>query len=47
MNSAVAQIAAPTAPIRMSSNENPYGPSRLAIEAMQAAFSQSNQRRLW
>jgi len=42
MNSAVAQIAAPTAPIRMSSNENPYGPSRLAIEAMQAAFSQSN-----
>ena len=42
MNSAVAQIAAPTAPIRMSSNENPYGPSKLAIEAMQAAFSQSN-----
>lgn len=42
MNSAVAQIAAPSAPIRMSSNENPYGPSRLAIEAMQAAFSQSN-----
>lgn len=42
MNSALAQIAAPTAPIRMSSNENPYGPSKLAIEAMQAAFSQSN-----
>lgn len=42
MNSAVAQIAAPSAPIRMSSNENPYGPSKLAIEAMQAAFSQSN-----
>ncbi len=42
MNSAVAQIAAPTAPIRMSSNENPYGPSKLAFDAMQAAFSQSN-----
>jgi len=42
MNSAVAQIAAPSAPIRMSSNENPYGPSKLAVEAMQAAFSQSN-----
>jgi len=42
MNLAVAQIAAPTAPIRMSSNENPYGPSKLAFDAMQAAFSQSN-----
>ena len=42
MNSAVAQVAAPSGPIRMSSNENPYGPSKVAIEAMQAAFSQSN-----
>jgi len=42
MNSAVAQVAAPSGPIRMSSNENPYGPSQAAIEAMQAAFSQSN-----
>lgn len=42
MNSAVAEISAPSAPIRMSSNENPYGPSKLAIEAMQGAFSQSN-----
>ncbi len=42
MNSALAQVTAPSAPIRMSSNENPYGPSKVAIEAMQAAFSQSN-----
>ena len=42
MNSAFAEIAAPASPIRMSSNENPYGPSKLAIEAMQAAFSESN-----
>ncbi len=42
MNSALAQVAAPSGPIRMSSNENPYGPSKVAIEAMQAAFSQSN-----
>ncbi len=42
MNSAVAHVAAPSGPIRMSSNENPYGPSKVAIEAMQAAFSQSN-----
>ncbi len=42
MNSAYAEIAAPLAPIRMSSNENPYGPSQLAIEAMQGAFKESN-----
>lgn len=42
MNSALAQVAAPSGPIRMSSNENPYGPSQAAIEAMQGAFSQSN-----
>jgi len=42
MNSAFADIAAPTKPIRMSSNENPYGPSKLAIEAIQGAFSEAN-----
>ncbi|MDP1933189.1 MAG: histidinol-phosphate transaminase [Gammaproteobacteria bacterium] len=42
ISSAVAEITAPMEPIRMSSNENPYGPSQLAIEAMQGAFSKSN-----
>lgn len=42
LNSAVAEIMAPEKPIRMSSNENPYGPSRLAIEAMENAFGESN-----
>lgn len=42
MNSARAEIMAPAQPIRMSSNENPYGPSELAIEAMKSAFSSSN-----
>lgn len=32
----------PLEPIRMSSNENPYGPSPKAIEAMQAAFKYGN-----
>ncbi|MES2624457.1 MAG: aminotransferase class I/II-fold pyridoxal phosphate-dependent enzyme [Pseudomonadota bacterium] len=35
-------IASPVEPIRMSSNENPYGPSPNAIEAMQAAFKYGN-----
>jgi histidinol-phosphate aminotransferase len=39
---AMGQLAAPATPIRMSSNENPYGPSLKAVEAMQAAFNQSN-----
>ncbi len=42
LNSAVAEIMAPEMPIRMSSNENPYGPSKLAIEAMEKAFGESN-----
>ncbi len=39
---AFADLAAPTTPIRMSSTENPYGPSKLAIEAMQGAFKEAN-----
>lgn len=42
LNSANADIMKPAMPIRMSSNENPYGPSKLAIEAMQDAFGKSN-----
>lgn len=42
LNSAMAEISAPLAPIRMSSNENPYGPSQKAIAAMEAAFNESN-----
>ncbi len=42
LNSALAETLMPAAPIRMSSNENPYGPSKLAIAAMEAAFSESN-----
>lgn len=39
---AMGLLAAPASPIRMSSNENPYGPSLKAVEAMQSAFNQSN-----
>lgn len=42
INGAYGNIAAPLEPIRMSSNENPYGPSPKAIEAMQAAFKYGN-----
>src|SRR5690606_1597617 len=42
ISSASAEVLNPVTPIRMSSNENPYGPSPKAIEAMQAAFGQSN-----
>ena len=42
LNQASAEIQAPALPIRMSSNENPYGPSQLAIKAMEEAFSESN-----
>lgn len=42
IRSAWADMARPSAIIRMSSNENPYGPSKLAIEAMEAAFDKSN-----
>lgn len=42
INSALGNIASPAEPIRMSSNENPYGPSPKAIEAMQAAFKYGN-----
>lgn len=42
LSSAIAEISAPASPIRMSSNENPYGPSQKAIAAMEAAFSESN-----
>lgn len=41
-NSASAEILMPDMPIRMSSNENPYGPSQLAIKAMEGAFGESN-----
>lgn len=40
---AFGKIAMPSEPIRMSSNENPYGPSPRAIEAMQAAFKYGNR----
>ncbi|MFM1896320.1 MAG: hypothetical protein RLZZ385_1394 [Pseudomonadota bacterium] len=42
VNSAFGNLSAPATPIRMSSNENPFGPSKLAIDAMQAAFKESN-----
>ena len=42
VSSALGNIAAPAAPIRMSSNENPYGPSPKAIAAMEAAFKYGN-----
>ena len=42
LNSALGNIPSPAEPIRMSSNENPYGPSPKAIEAMQAAFKYGN-----
>jgi histidinol-phosphate aminotransferase len=43
MSQAFGKLALPSEPIRMSSNENPYGPSPKAIEAMQAAFSAGNR----
>jgi histidinol-phosphate aminotransferase len=42
VSSAYGNIAAPLEAIRMSSNENPYGPSPKAIEAMQGAFKYGN-----
>jgi histidinol-phosphate aminotransferase len=42
VNAALGNIATPAEPIRMSSNENPWGPSPKAIEAMQAAFKYGN-----
>lgn len=39
---AFGKMAMPSAPIRMSSNENPYGPSPKAIAAMQEAFKYGN-----
>lgn len=42
VSTALGNIAAPLEPIRMSSNENPYGPSPKAIEAMQGAFKYGN-----
>ena len=42
VSSALGNIAAPAAPIRMSSNENPYGPSPKAIATMEAAFKYGN-----
>lgn len=42
ISSAMGELAAPLSPIRMSSNENPYGPSAKAVEAMTAVFNQSN-----
>lgn len=43
ISSAMGNIPMPMEPIRMSSNENPYGPSPKAIEAMQAAFKYGNR----
>lgn len=40
--SAFAEKMIPGSPIRMSSNENPYGPSPKAIQAMTDAFDQSS-----
>lgn len=37
-----AESGIPSAPIRMSSNENPYGPSPKAIQAMMDAFDKSS-----
>ena len=37
-----ADLAAPSVPIRMSSNENPFGPSPKAIQAMVDAFDESS-----
>jgi histidinol-phosphate aminotransferase len=42
INTALGVTVSPSAPIRMSSNENPYGPSPKAIEAMEAAFKFGN-----
>lgn len=42
MSQAAAEELIPVLPLRMSSNENPYGPSAKAVEAMQAAFGESN-----
>jgi len=44
MKSALGQggIAMPDTPIRMSSNENPWGPSRAALRAINAAVEEAN-----
>lgn len=41
-DTAHADLAAPAVPIRMSSNENPFGPSPKAIQAMVDAFDESS-----
>ncbi len=42
INTALGNSLTPLEPIRMSSNENPYGPSAKAIEAMEGAFKYGN-----
>ena len=44
MKSALGQgdLPMPAAPIRMSSNENPWGPSRAALQAINAAIHEAN-----
>ena len=42
IDTAHADLAAPAVPIRMSSNENPFGPSPKAIQAMVDAFDESS-----
>ena len=44
--SAVQALLAPTdslGPVKIDANENPYGPSEKAIQAIQRAFSQSGR----
>lgn len=43
MNSALADIARPGHIIRASSNENPYGPSRVALQAIANAMKDANK----
>ena len=42
VGTALGNMTAPLEPIRMSSNENPYGPSPKAIKAMEGAFKYGN-----
>ena len=42
IDAAHADLAAPSVPIRMSSNENPFGPSPKAVQAMVDAFDESS-----
>ncbi|MEQ8407890.1 MAG: histidinol-phosphate transaminase [Gammaproteobacteria bacterium] len=43
LNSAIAQVKRPSHIIRASSNENPYGPSRVALKAVHRAMEDANK----